>query len=302
MTTLNEPSQWSRNLVKDAVDLHVHAGPDAVPRRGDAQTIIDKFTEHGLAGFVDKNHFVPTVNKGVKTKPNGAQHLSSIVLNGFVGGLNPLAVDIAARSGACMVWMPTVDVELTPEAAEEKHQGTPSSWSAIRDDLLDRGLARERDPIVSVQGGPSSQLLEVLEIIRAWDLTLATGHLRFQESMVVVQAAVAMGIQRVVVTHPEFPAQKFSINEQKELAERGATLEYCYTTAATGKTSWTSWVDSIKALPPEHVVISSDSGQPSNPPVEDCLPLAAEALSSAGLPEQWIRAIISDNSRRLVNF
>lgn len=301
MTTSNEPSQWSRNLVKGAVDLHVHAGPDAVPRREDAQTIINKFTENGLAGFVDKNHFVPTVNKAVRTKPSGAQHFSSIVLNGFVGGLNPLAVDIAARSGARMVWMPTVDVELTPEAAGEKLQGTPSSWSKIRNDLLNRGLARTRDPIISAHGGPSNQLLEVLEIIRAWDLTLATGHLRFEESMVVVRAAVAMGIQRVVVTHPEFPAQKFSINEQKELAEMGGTLEYCFTTAATGKTSWTSWIDGIKTLPPEHVVISSDSGQPSNPPVEDCLPLAAEVLSSAGLPERWIQTIITDNSRRLIN-
>ncbi|MGC2942698.1 DUF6282 family protein [Brevibacterium sp. FAM 24638] len=300
MTT--EPTQWSRNLVRGAVDLHVHAGPDAVPRIEDAQTIADNFTDCGLAGFVDKNHFIPTVNKGVKTKTCGARHLSSIVLNGFVGGLNPLAVDIAATCGAKMVWMPTVDIEMTPEAAALRLQGTASSWSAIRDDLLDRGLARNRDPITSTDGGPSTELLAVLEVVRDRDLTLATGHLRFGETMVVVQAAVTMGIQRLVVTHPEFPAQKFSVDEQRELAALGATLEYCYTTAATGKTSWRSWLEGIRALPTENVVVSSDSGQISNPAVEDCLPLAAMAMSNAGLSDHSIQAIIVDNSRRLANF
>ena len=35
--------------------------------------------------------------------------LGALTLNASVGGMNPLAVEIAAREGARILWMPTVD-------------------------------------------------------------------------------------------------------------------------------------------------------------------------------------------------
>ena len=229
-----QPSDHARELVRGAVDLHVHAGPDIVPRRADADDILRGFTEQGLAGFVDKNHFLPTALKGVHGVDGGAQHFSSIVLNNFVGGLNPLAVEVAARAGASVVWLPTVDVEMTPGAAHQPHAGTPSSWSKVRDEIMERGLNAPMAPILD-DGRSSPHLMGVLEVIRDHDLALATGHLGFTETLGAVQAASEMGIDRVIVTHPEFPSQQFTSSQKQALVEAGGTLEYCYTTASTGK-------------------------------------------------------------------
>ncbi|MEO3926103.1 cytosolic protein, partial [Micromonosporaceae bacterium B7E4] len=48
-----------------------------------------------------------------------------------------------------------------------------------------------------------------------------------------------------------------------------------------------------------HSVLSSDLGQPFNPPVEDGLALFADRLLDAGFTEQDIQTMAVENSRRL---
>jgi microsomal dipeptidase-like Zn-dependent dipeptidase len=89
------------------------------------------------------------------------------------------------------------------------------------------------------------------------------------------------------------------VERQRELAARGALLERCFTTPHTGKVSWDLWLENIRAVGPEHSVLSSDLGQPFNPPVEDGLPLLADRLLAAGFTEREIRTMAVDNTRRL---
>jgi len=296
------PSDLARALVRGAV--HVHAGPDLVPRQADAMELAARFAQHGLAGFVDKAHFGGTFLKepGLAQPYGTARHFTSVVLNGFVGGLNPLAVEAAARGGARFVWLPTVDVEVDQvlrHGAPEKSRGTPSTWSAIRDELVASGRARPTRP-VTVAGEPSGDLLSVLEVVRDHGLTLATGHLRWTDTLAAVMAARDLGIEHVVVTHPAFPGQEFDFAQQTRLAEHGAVLEYCFTNALTGKVDRTDWVHAIRSLPADQVVVSSDAGQVFNPPVEDCLALAADLLLGAGVDEDRVRTVTTHVSRRVV--
>ena len=55
---------------------------------------------------------------------------------------------------------------------------------------------------------PLPELLEVLRVVAAHDLVLATGHLSRDEIFAVVDAAVAAGVETIVVTNPEFPSQR----------------------------------------------------------------------------------------------
>ena len=66
-----------------------------------------------------KSHYVPTAERAavVRAAVPGVDALGSITLNAGVGGLNALAVEIAAREGARIVWLPTVDSE--NEASED---------------------------------------------------------------------------------------------------------------------------------------------------------------------------------------
>jgi hypothetical protein len=130
-------------------------------------------------------------------------------------------------------------------------------------------------------------------------MVLATGHLARDEIFAMVDAAFRYGVRLVVVTHPEFPSQNLSIEDQRELAARGALLERCFTTPYTGKCSWERWLDATRAVGPEHSFLSSDLGQRANPPVEDGLPLMADRLLDAGFSEAEVRMMAVDNTRRL---
>jgi hypothetical protein len=128
---------------------------------------------------------------------------------------------------------------------------------------------------------------------------LATGHLARDEIFAVVDAALAAGVRHVVVTHPEFPAQDLDETEQVALAERGAILERCFTTPHTGKCSWERVYSGIRATGREHNLLSTDLGQPANPPVEDGLALFADRLADGGFSEDEIRTMTVINSRLL---
>jgi hypothetical protein len=140
----------------------------------------------------------------------------------------------------------------------------------------------------------------VLSLIAQYDMALATGHLHQDESAAVIDAAVAEGVRRIVVTHPEFTSQRIGAERQRVLAAKGALLERCFTTPYTGKVEWDVWFHNIRAAGPESSVLSSDLGQPFNPPVEDGLALCADRLLAAGFSDDEVRVMAVHNSRWLV--
>jgi hypothetical protein len=87
--------------------------------------------------------------------------------------------------------------------------------------------------------------------------------------------------------------------DQLALAGQGAFLERCFTTPFTGKYDWARMADNIRAAGAEHTIITTDLGQPHNPPVEDGLPLMADALKAAGFTDEEITTMIVSNSRLL---
>ena len=113
MTDHPVPGDEARELVRGAYDVHVHIGPDVVGRRIDDLSLARRFLEVGLAGFVLKSHYTSTAERAsvVRAAVPGADVRGALALNRAVGGMNPLAVEIAGREGAHTVWMPTVDAE-----------------------------------------------------------------------------------------------------------------------------------------------------------------------------------------------
>jgi len=289
-----EPSARARELVRGAYDLHVHVEPDIATRRIDDLSLARRFAEVGLAGFVLKSHYVPTAERAavVRAAVPGVHVLGSITLNAGVGGLNAQAVEIAARGGARIVWLPTVDSE--NEASEEGPKpAKPPIWRVIQDEFVAAGVAAEP---VRVAG---DALARVLAVIARHQLVLATGHLGATEIPAVVDAALAAGVATVVVTHPDYPTQGVPVDVQRRLAGRGAWLERCFTPIHTGKVSWERTFEAIRATGPERNVLSTDLGQPANPPVEDGLALMADRLLEAGFSEQDVRTMAVDNTRAI---
>jgi Family of unknown function (DUF6282) len=303
-TATARPSDRARALLRGAFDTHIHVAPDVVGRIVDDVTLARRFAELGMAGFVLKSHYNSTAERAavVRAAVPGIQALGAIVLNRAVGGLNPLAVEVAAREGARTVWLPTVD------AVNESHaRDAPGGrdgvkvpvWVALQQDLREAGIEIPPVPVVDDAGAVLPETRTVLERIAQHQLVLATGHLARDEIFAVVDAAVEAGIELIVITHPEFPAQALSIADQLALVDRGALLERCMTTPHTGKIEWETWIEHIRACGAEHSVLSTDLGQVFNPPVEDGMAIMVDRLLAAGFSDEEVRVMAVDNTRRV---
>ena len=86
--------------LEGAYDIHVHAAPELFPRIGDAVDFARAARAAGMAGLVFKAHHESTVTRAYHTalQVPGIELYGGIVLNEFVGGVNPPAV--AASPGA----------------------------------------------------------------------------------------------------------------------------------------------------------------------------------------------------------
>lgn len=296
-------SARARELVAGGYDTHIHVAPDVMTRRIDDVSLARRFAEVGLGGFVLKSHYLSTAERAqvVRTVVPDCEALGAIALNASVGGMNPVAVEIAGRGGAKVVWFPTVDsANQIACRAQDPPGAKPPMWAALQDELRERGMAAPPVPVVTGSGQVTDEVRQVMRVIARYDMVLATGHLSGAEIASVVDAAVQEGVTRIVVTHPEFTSQRVAVAAQQELADKGALLERCFTTPHTGKVSWDEWFANIRAVGPEHSVLSSDLGQPFNPPVEDGLALLADRLLANGFTEEEVHTMAVRNTRWLV--
>ena len=302
MTDQPNPSARARELVAGAYDTHVHVAPDVMRRRVDDVSLAHRFADVGMAGFVLKSHYVSTAERAevVRGVVPGVDVLGALTLNSSVGGLNPVAVEIAGRQGARIVWLPTVDCVNQRESRAQAPKGaTPPMWAQVQDDLAAQGIMAPAIAVLDAAGQVVPALRQVLTLIAKYDMVLATGHLSSPEITAVVAAASELGVKRIVVTHPEFTSQQLPVDVQRSLAEGGALMERCFTTAHSGKITWELLYENIRAVGPEHSLLSSDLGQPFNPPVEDGLALLADRLLQNGFSEDEVHVMAVENSRRV---
>lgn len=295
-------SARARALLHGAYDMHVHIAPDVVGRRIDDLTLARRFAELGLAGFQLKSHYTSTAERAsvVRAAVPGVHVVGAIALNRAVGGMNAVAVEIAAREGARTVWFPTVDsVNESGEETEFAPGAAIPVWMELQRELRASGVAIEPVPVLDPTGAVLPETRAVLTAIARHGLVLATGHLARDEIFAVVEAARDQGVQEIVVTHPDFPSQDLSFEDQAALADQGALLERCFTTPHTGKVSWERMFEAIRATGPASSVLSTDLGQRANPDVEDGLGLMVDRLLAAGFDEESVHTMAVVNTRRL---
>lgn len=288
--------------VAGGYDLHVHVEPDLARRRTDDLDLAGDFLARGLAGFVLKSHYVPTGERAavVARAVPGIEAYGAISLNHGVGGLNPVAVDIAGRSRTKMVWLPTIDAA-NEEEGSKIEMARPPVWVAIKHEMEQRDWIKGSVSVFDAAGEPVPALLECLDAVAEHGMILATGHLSRDEIFRLVPLASERGVDRVVVTHPEYPSQNLSAAHQRLLADQGAYLEHCFTTAHTGKCTWDAMFDNIRATGVGQTIISSDLGQVQNPPVAEGLAAFAQRLLDAGWSDDDVRTMVVANPRWLLD-
>ncbi len=295
-------SEAAWECLHGAYDLQVHVAPDVIERRIDDVDLAKEFLASGLNGFVLKSHYFPTAERAkvVCRAVPGIEAFGAVTLNHSVGGLNPVAVELAGRSGCKIVWMPTVDAANETAGRVDGPTTKLPFWAKIQRELAAMGIAPPPLSVLDAKGAVSVVTRRCIELIAKHDMILATGHLGRTEIFTLVKAAREMGARKVLVTHAEFPSQNLSADEQAELAKMGALIEHCFTTMHTGKAPWEAVIESVRKVGPEHCVLSTDLGQTINPPVAEGFAMFAQRMLDAGFGVAELRRMTVENPRALL--
>jgi len=288
--------------VQGAYDLQVHVAPDVIERRTDDIDLAKDFLALGLRGFVLKSHYVPTAERAkvVTRAVPGIEAYGAIALNHSIGGLNPVAVEIAGRSGNKIVWMPTVDAANETAGRPDGGLDKLPFWAKIQREIAAAGITRPPITVLDQNGQVLEDARRCVELIAKHNMILATGHLGRHEIFPLVRAAREARVERIVITHAEFPSQNLSGGEQRDLAALGAIIEHCFTTYHTNKATWETLFDNVRQTGVEHCLLSTDLGQKINPPVAEGFAMFAQKFLDAGFSNDEIRRMAVTNAENLL--
>jgi hypothetical protein len=289
-------------LLVGAIDTHIHSAPDVLPRKFNDLELAQRFKARRMAGFVLKSHYICTADRAtlVNQIVPEIQAFGAIALNNSVGGLNPLALDIAGRLGTRVVFLPSVDNanELENVSGQRDESKLPY-WMSIAREMRALGIAGSWLNVTE-DGKVTPATRQCLEIIAKHDMVLATSHIRPSEVLPVVNAAREVGVQRIVITHPEFPTTLLSIPHQQELARLGVYFERCFTTPNTGKIAWEQVYANIRQVGPATTILATDLGQSNAPYPDEGLGMFASRLLDNGFSEAEVQIMLRDNASQLL--
>lgn len=286
------------SIIKRAYDLHVHIGPEIIPRKYTVVTLIKK-EQGNVAGMALKNHFFATTPFINENKKSRLQLFGSVVLNNFVGGLNADAVYAASTlsKNRFIVWFPTISAKKF--LAESTWEIAPE-W--VKDPSFRSRKATRVKPItiLNAKGTMSNETIAVLKAIKETDAILATGHISWQESMALIQKANKMGIQNMIITHPIYQRIAMPIAMQKKLASMGAKIELCWSMWKIDGIPITNIAKEIDAIDAKNCILSSDSGQAYSTSPSAALKEFCEALLIEGITKDALIMMLITNPKKVL--
>lgn len=291
-------------LLEGAYDLHVHTGPDVSQRKLDDFDYAERLQKRGMKGFGIKSHYFCSAERARlvhKVYPD-MNALGAITLNNSVGGLNAYAVEMAARDGAKIVWMPTFDAKNEIDyMVNQNGYSAPPPWAQVQLERKAEGRGQSGLTVLE-DGAISAKTHDVLDLIAENNLILATGHLGKDEIFAVVQAAKDHHIQKVLVTHPTWPSITLSKEEQSELVTLGAIMDECFGVIKPEYgMSWETLYEQMMFVGPKNCILSSDCGQTDNPFPDDALVTFVTNLRENGFPADDIRAMMENTVKLAEN-
>ena len=283
-------------MIRLAYDLHVHIGPEIIPRKYTANSLgLDQGGK--LTGCALKNHFYATSPMINSDCSNNLDMIGGIVLNNAVGGLNPEAVYAASlvTKNPLIVWLPTINAEHFLK--NNKFEIAPE-W--VTDKSLKMKSAKETKPAIVTKNG---KLLDktklVINMVKQINGILATGHISPLESSMIAKYARSLDIP-VIITHPIYQHINMPISQQKKLAALGCYIEHTYSMYSLDGISIKKIVKQIKAVGVKSVIVTSDVGQIFSPSPSDALADFSMKLIENGLSISDLSTMLVTNPRLLI--
>ena len=278
------------NVMQGIIDMHIHAAPDVRARKLDDLELMEASVQRGVRAIVLKSHNVPTADRAYLVNRVAAEKYPDVKFTAFgglclnrpVGGLNPDAVETSLKLGAKVIWLPTNTAE-----NHYRKNGKDSSTGVV----------------VTRDGKAVDELQDIFALVKQYNAVLATGHIGAEECFPVVEAARVAGVEKIVITHPELWVVGMTPEQQADIVRKyDVLLESVYAQPVNGsyKINIPDNIAAMKAIGPEHFVISTDSGQTVNPYWYESYTTYFKAVSEVFTSEQ-VRKMTHDNPAWLLD-
>jgi hypothetical protein len=299
------PADWDEpevdGLISGAVDLHVHPFPSPFPRRMGIVEATQDAARAGYRAIIVKSHHHSMVPDVLALHETGLGDLpvevfAGVALNPQVGGLNPYAVDLALNLGGKIVWFPTISSHA--HLHHEEEGGTfPNATIQLRHaypiSILDEA------------GKIKPEVFDILEQIKAHDAILTGGHLPAVEIDLLITEAQRIGVQRILVNHPNF-----IVGASPEVAggwaKKGVYIEHSvgmyddFWGLRKKFMDFSTLEQYIAAAGVDKTILVSDTGQQNNVRPVDVIKIAIKQLRDRDYDENSIRSMVGGNAGELL--
>ena len=292
--------------IEGAVDLHLHSGPSVFQRPYDDVTLARAAANAGMKALVYKDHFEDTASRAYyanKYVPE-IKSFGCIVLNRYMGGLNPYAVEASLVRGTKLVMMPTIDAQNHADIYGStghyqlagKTTGARSSYTSKRM-VTDKGL--------SILSGSElvPEVKDIVQLTQQFDAILGTGHLSNKEIFALVEYASSINFNKIILTHVNFRHEvKLTLKEINQLLDSGTSYAEFMAACVFPPMSWNDIpiVEWMQTLRPDRCVISSDTGSPLYPICPEALRCFAQNLYENGITEEELTMMMNTSPSKLL--
>lgn len=285
-------------LLKNAYDLHIHCGPDIIPRSITALEMAKRAVDRGMRGFAIKSHYAPTCLQAAAVRDcyPSCNAVGSITLNASVGGLNPLAVETAARMGGRIVWCPTFD----SEAQQAYYLEYLPNYIEMQKKLISEGKPVPSYSLLKENGELCDEIKMVFDVVQSYEMTLGTGHITHEETFALAREAKRRNFKKLLITHADWEFTHYTVAEQQELVSLGAWIEHSYTSPAEGSVAWELVAEEIREIGPEHCIITTDLGKNNGIFPDDGLYDYAERILNMNFSKSVLSIMLCQNPAFLV--
>jgi predicted metal-dependent TIM-barrel fold hydrolase len=276
-------------LMHGAIDMHVHAAPDPLIDTGwDQADVAKKACDAGMKAIVFKAHTIPTAatapfvqkivdSHALENDKERTLVLGGITLNYYVGGLNPAAVEMCAKLGGKVVWLPSHD-----SAHHNRVIGEPGGIELLTPD-----------------GEIVPALRTIMEIVAEHDMVLDPCHAGTRERFAVIDAAKEIGIKRIIITHPNWNVTRASVEQQAEMGKKGAYVGLFMYGAVphfnNPNCDPLEVLEIIQKVGPERIVMATDLGTAVNVHPVDGMRLFFRILLACGVDRKDIELMVKRN-------
>lgn len=243
------PVQVIDDLWKDSIDMHIHPGPDPNAERPiDSAQVALLAEKAGMKAVVLKSFSYNTASDAAIIQKNLTPdlHVFGSVVIGYTttGGLQYAArtIESCAKIGCKVVWFPAMDAEWC-----QAYLGRPGTGISI----------------LKEDGTLKNEVYEILNVVKQYDMVVCSGHMSYEESTKMFDAAIALGIDKMVATHPLAELSRFTLEQIQELASKGVYIEHVYGTTMPrlGNLDPSDYVDCVKLVGAERTIMGTDLAQ-----------------------------------------